>query len=64
MDRKHFFTTGALTTGICLVSPHILFAQKQEKSQLDKKVVQNFVGAGHKSMSTGTRIIGRTSYID
>ncbi|MBG6128632.1 hypothetical protein IWQ47_000678 [Aquimarina sp. EL_43] len=52
MDRKQFLTTGVLTTGLYIAAPHVIFSKEQEKPQLDKKIVQNFVGAGHKSLET------------
>ncbi len=52
MNRKQFLTTGVLTTGLCIAAPNVIFSKEQEKPQLDKKIVQNFVGAGHRSFET------------
>ncbi|GAA4276566.1 ankyrin repeat domain-containing protein [Aquimarina mytili] len=48
MNRKQFLTAGITTTGFLVVSPTSAFAnQIQDGAQLDKKVVAEFVGAGH-----------------
>ncbi|EZH73019.1 hypothetical protein ATO12_18560 [Aquimarina atlantica] len=52
MNRKQFLTTGVLTTGLCIAAPNVIFSQEQKKPQLDKKIVQHFVSAGHKSLET------------
>lgn len=50
MDRKQFLRTSIVTTSIFTVSPYVLFAKQQEGPQLDKKVVQEFVSAGHSKL--------------
>ena len=47
MNRKQFLRTSIIATGVLAVSPHIGFSKSQDDPQLDKKVVQEFVGAGH-----------------
>ncbi len=48
MNRKDFLKKGIITTGLVTLSPYLLIGQEQEKEpQLDPKLVQEFVGAGH-----------------
>ncbi len=48
MNRKQFLKTSMATTGCIAISPYALIAhQKQDEPQLDKKIVAEFVGAGH-----------------
>ncbi len=47
MNRKQFLTTSIATTGAFALSPFTAFAIKQDDPKLDKKIVQEFVGAGH-----------------
>ncbi len=48
MNRKQFLKTGVATYGCLTLSPHQLFATtSQEKPQLDKKIVKEFVRVSH-----------------
>ncbi len=48
MNRSQFIKTTLVTTGVFTLTPYIGFPKKQQKeTQLDKKVVAEFVGAGH-----------------
>lgn len=46
MNRNQFLKTGILSTGALVATPLVLMAQ-QESPQLDKKLVQEFVGKSH-----------------
>ncbi|WP_200831879.1 hypothetical protein [Aquimarina sp. AU474] len=48
MNRSQFIKTGIITTSAFALVPHSVFSKKQQKeTQLDKKVVAEFVSAGH-----------------
>ncbi len=47
MNRKQFIKTSVATTGLVAVSPFALFGKSKDEPQLDKKIVAEFVGAGH-----------------
>ncbi|GAA4275156.1 hypothetical protein U6A24_17455 [Aquimarina gracilis] len=46
MNRKQFLTTGIIATSV-FTSPYSLLANKQDDPKLDKKIVKEFVSAGH-----------------
>ncbi len=47
MNRKQFLKTSMVTTGMITISPYLISANPQDEPQLDKKIVNEFVGAGH-----------------
>ena len=47
MKRNQFLTRGILGTGAIMAAPAILMAQQVVAVQLDKKLVQEFVGKSH-----------------
>ncbi len=48
MNRSQFLKTSMATTGFFTLSSYLAFAnQSQDDPQLDKKIVREFVGAGH-----------------
>ncbi|WP_299433487.1 ankyrin repeat domain-containing protein [uncultured Aquimarina sp.] len=47
MNRKQFLRSSIITTGVLAVAPYIGYSNPQDEPQLNKKIVQEFVGAGH-----------------
>ncbi|WP_299244804.1 hypothetical protein [uncultured Aquimarina sp.] len=47
MNRKQFLKNSMITSSFIVLSPHIVFSKQQDDPQLDKKIVAEFVGAGH-----------------
>ena len=54
MNRNHFIRTGLLAGSTLMLTPshglHLL-AEQQDDPQLDKTLVQTFVGAGHRDLN-------------
>lgn len=50
MNRKRFLKTGVITSSFIALSPYIALSKQQDDPQLNKKLVAEFVGAGHSKM--------------
>lgn len=50
LNRKQFLKTGMMTSGFIALSPFIVYGKQQDEQQLDKKLVAEFVGAGHSKL--------------
>ncbi len=58
MNRKQFLKTGLITAGALIKTPHITFGQQeQDPSQLDKKLVKEFVGVSHSKFDKAKELL-------